>query len=97
MGLFFKKRGNAKKRTKVNIILNTITAIAMVVLLIMAIINGLDFVYFKLIFIVAGISSMIDGVESYLQKENRKVYFRDFGYAMVWFVLAFFYSNIEGM
>ena len=67
MGLFFIKRGNAK-RTKANMILHTMIAVAMVILLVMAVINGKDFFYIKLIFLLAGISSVVDGIESYWQK-----------------------------
>lgn len=92
MGLFFKTRDNAK-RTKLNLVLNIITVLAMVILLIMALFNELDPFFFMLICIVAAISSIIDGVESYILKENRRVYLLDFGYALVWFVLSFFYSS----
>ncbi|MGM9955198.1 MAG: hypothetical protein ACI35J_04950 [Peribacillus sp.] len=93
MGIFFIKRGNAK-RTKANMILHTMIAVAMIILLVMAIINGKDFFYLKLIFLLAGISSIIDGMESYLQKEKRKVYLLDFGYALVWFLSVYMYTTM---
>ena len=93
MGIFFIKRGNAK-RTKANVIFNTMIAGAMVILLVMALINGKDLYYIKLIFLLAGISSIVDGIESYLQKEKRKVYLLDFGYALVWFFLVYMYTTM---
>ena len=92
MGIFFIKRGNAK-RTKANVIFNTMIAGAMVILLVMALINGKDIFYIKLIFLLAGIRSIVDGIESYLQKEKRKVYLLDFGYALVWFFLVYMYTT----
>lgn len=92
MGIFFIKRGNAK-RTKANVLFNTMIAGAMVILLVMALINGKDLYYIKLIFLLAGISSIVDGIESYLQKEKRKVYLLDFGYALVWFFLVYMYTT----
>lgn len=92
MGIFFIKRGNAK-RTKANMIFNTMIAVAMVILLVMALINGKDLFYIKLIFLLAGISSTVDGIESYVQKEKRKVYLLDFGYALVWFFLVYMYTT----
>lgn len=92
MGIFFIKRGNAK-RTKANVIFNTMIAGAMVILLVMALINGKAIFYIKLIFLLAGISSIVDGIESYLQKEKRKVYLLDFGYALVWFFLVYMYTT----
>ena len=92
MGIFFIKRGNAK-RTKANVIFNTMIAGAMVILLVMALINGKDLFYIKLIFLLAGIRSIVDGIESYLQKEKRKVYLLDFGYALVWFFLVYMYTT----
>ena len=91
MGIFFIKRGNAK-RTKANVLFNTMIAGAMVILLVMALINGKDLYYIKLIFLLAGIRSIVDGIESYLQKEKRKVYLLDFGYALVWFFLVYMYT-----
>lgn len=93
MGIFFIKRGNAK-RTKANVIFNTMIAGAMLILLVMALINGKDIFYIKLIFLLAGISSIVDGIESYLQKEKRKVYLLDFGYALVWFFLVYMYTTM---
>ncbi|MGE7603472.1 hypothetical protein ACQKL5_13440 [Peribacillus sp. NPDC097675] len=96
MGLFFIKRGNAK-RTKANMILHTMIAmiaVLMIILLLMAVINGKELFYLKLIFLLAGISSIIDGLESYLQKEKRKVYLLDFGYALVWLLLVYMNTTV---
>lgn len=92
MGLFFKTRENAN-RTKLSAVHNTIVALVMLILIVLAIFDGLDSFYLKLVFIVAGISSIIDGVVSYRLRENRSVYLLDFGYALLWFVLSFLYSS----
>lgn len=60
----------------------------MVILLVMGTIKGVDFSFFRLIFILAGIGSIIDGVESYFQGENKKVYFVNFGFAILWLMLT---------
>jgi hypothetical protein len=54
-----------------------------------SIINGFDFWFLRLVFILAGISSVIDGVESYLKKENKWRYLSDFGFGLLWFITAF--------
>lgn len=92
MGLFFQKRENVKS-TKISIARHILVVVVMIFLLVMAIINGFDPFFVKLFYIVAALSWFIDGVESYLLKENRKVYLLDFTFALVWILLFFLYPN----
>lgn len=87
MELFFQERSN-KKSAKPIIVLRILMATTMGILLVMGIIKGFDFSFFRVIFILAGINSIIDGVESYFQRENKKVYFVNFGFAILWFMLT---------
>lgn len=86
MGMFFQK---TQKSTKQMIVMRTVIAIAMVVLIVGAIMDDWNFFYFGLTFILAGLGAIIDTIESYFLKENKKVYLVHLGLAIVWFVLAF--------
>ena len=88
MGLFFQTR-STKKSGKPIIVIRTLMVIAMGILLIVGIINGADFFFLSLIFILAGLGSLIDALEGYFQKENKRVYLVDLGFAILWFILAF--------
>ncbi|MFC0275027.1 hypothetical protein ACFFIX_27410 [Metabacillus herbersteinensis] len=92
MGLFFQKR-SYEKSAKPIIVIRTLMAISMGILLVMGIINGLDFFFLRLIFILAGVGSFMDGVESYFQRENKRVYLVDFGFAILWFIFSFQLSD----
>ena len=68
MGIFFKDK--EEKSTKTMIIIRTIIVILIAILLIFGIINGFDFIFFRLIFILAGVGSVIDGIEKYVQRKR---------------------------
>ncbi|SDM57873.1 hypothetical protein [Sediminibacillus halophilus] len=87
MGVFF--QDTKEKSTKTMMTVRTALAIMMVILLISCIINGFDFVFLRLIFLLAGIGSILDGVESHLQSKKSKVFLIDSGTAAIWFLLAF--------
>ncbi|MDQ0271696.1 hypothetical protein J2S17_003584 [Cytobacillus purgationiresistens] len=89
MGLFFEKR--EQQSAKSIVLLRILIVITMGILLIMGLINGLSFTYFKFIFIVAGIGSLIDGIESLVQRGSKRVYLVEFGFVILWFTLAFLY------
>ena len=57
------------------------------------IINGSIFFLLWIIFIIAGLVSIVDAVEAYFQKENKRVYLVDLGFAVLWFIFAFLFSN----
>lgn len=61
------------------------------VIVITNIINGFDFLFLRLAFILAGVTSIIDGIESYLKKDNKWRYILDFGMAILWCVTAFLF------
>ena len=82
MGLFFQK-GSNKKSAKPIIVIRNLMVITMGILLVLAIINGVDFFFLRLIFILAGLGSIINSVEGYFQRENKKVYLLDLGFAIL--------------
>lgn len=87
MGIFFKDK--EEKSTKTMIIIRTIIVILIAIVLIFGIINGFDFIFLRLIFILAGVGSVIDGVEKYLQRKKGNGFLIEFGFAILWFILAF--------
>ena len=91
MGLFFEKRAK-KKRTKPFISIKILIIIALMFMLAMAIIKGND-LYFLGLFTLLGINSIIDGIESYFQKEDKRIYLLGFGFGVIWFTLAFQFSK----
>ncbi|MFC5588163.1 hypothetical protein ACFPRA_04670 [Sporosarcina soli] len=92
MGLFFQRRNN-KKSARPVIVIRIIMAMIMGISLIWGIVNGSTFFFLRLIFIIAGLVSIIDAVEAYFQKENKRVYLIDLGFAILWFIFAFLFSN----
>ena len=87
MGIFFQDR--EEKSTKTMMIIRTAIAILMAIIFISGIINGFDFTFLRLIFILAGVGSLLDGVEKYRQRNTGKRFLIEFGIAMLWFIAAF--------
>ena len=87
MGLFFEKRVK-KKSTKPFFIIKILISIALLFTFVMGIINDdLDF-FFLWLCILLGVSSIIDGIESYFQKEDKWSYLLDFGYGVLLIILS---------
>lgn len=80
---------NEIKSTKSIIIFRTVIAILMAVLLITAIIKEFDLIFLKLFFILAGIGSIVDGIERYPRRKRDKRLLVDFGFVVIWFIFAF--------
>ena len=89
MGLFFEKRVK-KKSTKPFIIIKILITIAFLFMLVMGIVK--DNVLFFWLFAILGVGSIIDGIESYFQKEDIRVYLLDFGFGVILFILALQFS-----
>lgn len=87
MGIFFQER--VEKSTKSMIVIRAVIAILMAILLITGIVTGFEFFYFKLIFIMAGIGSILDGIEKYIQSKKSKGFLLEFAFAILWLILAF--------
>ncbi|MFC6039532.1 hypothetical protein ACFPYN_08855 [Paenisporosarcina macmurdoensis] len=90
MGLFFEKRVK-KKSSKPFIIIKILISIASLFMLVMGIVKDNNF-YFVWLFGILGVGSIIDGIESYFQKEDKRVYLLDFGFGVILFMLAFQFS-----
>ena len=67
MGSFFEKKVK-KKSTKPFIIIKIFISIALLFMLVIGILNDLDF-FFPWLFILLGVNSIIDGIESYFKKK----------------------------
>jgi len=91
MGLFFEK-GPKKKSSIPVTVFRVLIVVAMVILLILAITNDFDFFFIKWLFIVAGVSSFVDGIEGYLQKVDKKFYIINFGFAIFWILFPFIFK-----
>ncbi|PUB09978.1 hypothetical protein [Paenisporosarcina sp. OV554] len=91
MGLFFEKMVKKKSR-KPFIIIKILFSISSLFMLVMGIINDFDFYFLFWLFILVGLNSIIAGIESYFQKEDKWVYLLDLGIGVIFFTLAFQFS-----
>ena len=90
MGLFVGKRVT-KKSAKPFIIIKILISLASLSMLVMGIVKDYNF-YFVWLFAILAVGSIIDGIESYFQKEDKWVYLLDFGFGVILFTLAFQFS-----
>ena len=86
MGIFFEKTN--KKSSAPFIILKLLLIVSMITMLVMAILNGIDIFYVKLVFIFVGVNSIVEGIESYLQKEKQKIIRREIGLGVLYILFA---------
>ena len=89
VGIFFQKRET--KSGKIVFVFNIIAALVIFYLLLMAIFNDFNPAYYKAIFLVAGISHTVSGVECYIQKGAKKEYLMDFGTGALFLLMALFW------
>ncbi|MFJ5768707.1 hypothetical protein [Psychrobacillus sp. NPDC093180] len=94
MGIFFEKV-ERKKSTKPIFTIRILLNIVMVICLILAFANELDIFYFRIVILLAGVRSLIEGIESYLRKEDRKVYLGEFSFTSIMFLFAFTLWDME--
>lgn len=87
MSIFFKKT-DKKKSSAPFIILKLLLIVMMITMLIMAILNGIDILYVKLVFVFVAINSFVEGIESYLQKESKKIIGREIALGVLYILLA---------
>ena len=90
MGLFFEKRVK-KKSAKPFIIIKILITIATLFMLVMAIVKDNNF-FFLWLFAIIGLGSIIDGIESYFQKEDKRVYLLNFVFGVIFLILALQFS-----
>jgi len=91
MRLLFGKR--IKKSTQPFIVLKFLISIALLFMLVMMIMKDYDF-YFLWLLTLLGVLSILGGIESYLGKEDKRVYLLDFGFAVIWFIFAFQFRSV---
>ncbi|MEK3980457.1 hypothetical protein MKY37_15620 [Psychrobacillus sp. FSL K6-2836] len=87
MSIFFENT-NKKKSSTPFIILKLVLIVLMITMLIMAILNGIDIFYVKLVFVFVGINSFVEGIESYLQKASKKIIRREIGLGVLYILFA---------
>ena len=86
MGLFFEKRVK-KKSSKPFIVLKILLVIIALFILVMSIITDFDYLL-RSLFILFGVNSIIDGIEGYFQKEEKRFYLLDFGFGVLYVILS---------
>ena len=87
MSIFFEKM-NKKKSSAPFIILKLLLIVLMIAMLVMAILNDIEIFYVKLVFVLVGINSIVEGIESYLQKESKKTIRKEMGLGVLFFLIA---------
>ncbi|WP_391203812.1 hypothetical protein [Psychrobacillus sp. L4] len=87
MELFFEKV-TRKKSAKPIVILRAVMLIAMFTFLIMAIINDIEIYFLKYVFVIAGVFSIMDGIESYFHIQSRKVILTEMGVGVVYMIFS---------
>ena len=87
MGIFFEKV-ERKKHTKPVFIIKILLVILMISCLVLAIANGLDIFYIKIVLVLVGAAFIVDGIESCFRKEDKKVYLFEFSIAAGMFLFA---------
>ncbi len=93
MGLFFQKK-KKKKSSKLVYLIRIILTCIMIFLLVLGVLPDSNFsFFFGVFFMVAGIGSIVEGIESYFQKEDKNIYFIDVTMAGVYFFLSFTFLN----
>jgi hypothetical protein len=70
MGIFFEN--TEEKSTKSMIIIRNAIVFLIAILLITGIVNGFNFVFFMLIFIISGVGSILNGIERYSSKKKTR-------------------------
>ena len=88
MGIFFEKV-ERKKSSKSLSIMKNIMLVTMILLLMLALMNMSDSIYLRIVFILVGVMSIIEGVESYFHKEDKKIYLTELGFGALYFILIF--------
>ena len=88
MGIFFKKVERKKSSKSLSIIKNIMLMI-MMLLLVLALMNMSESMYLRIVLILVGVMSIIDGVESYFHKDDKKVYLTELGFGALYFILSF--------
>jgi hypothetical protein len=87
MGIFF-KAAKHKSSKPVQIVRLTLVA-GMVLLFAAAFLKDFASTYIGLMFILGGVSFLMNGIESHYYKEAKSVYLGEYGFAVLWFLLSY--------
>lgn len=62
-------------------------SVAMVLFIVLALVNGFDYIFIRTVLILAGILSFIEGIESYIHKEEKEIYLTELGLGVLYFFI----------
>jgi hypothetical protein len=85
MGLFFEQR--EQESSKPFIVIDVIMLVILAFLFFFTIISDFNFVYVGTLFMFLGVRSLIDAIESFISKEQKKFKVH-FGFAIIFFISA---------
>ena len=63
----------------------------MLIAVLTSIMTSFDFIFIRLLIILAGVSSIIDGIEHYVRRDNKWLYLSDIGFGILLLVLWFIF------
>lgn len=86
MGIFFRKV-EKKKSSKLLSIIKKLIIAAMILFLILCVVNGFDIFFIRLVLILLGVLSFIEGTESYFHREEKKIYLTELGTGVFYFIV----------
>lgn len=56
---------------------------AMILFIVLALVNSTDSFFIRIVLILVGVFSCIEGIESYIQKEEKKNYLTELGFGVL--------------
>ena len=86
MGIFFREVKRKKSSKPLSVIKNMIL-VAMVLFIVLALVNGFDYIFIRTVLILAGVLSFIEGIESYIHKEKKEIYLTELGFGGLYFFI----------
>ena len=89
MGLFFEKSESTKPFIIIKNVIGIITLLIVLIALISSVLTSFDFIYIRLLCILAGLSSITTGIEHYVNRDSKWLYLSDIGFGVFWLLLAF--------
>lgn len=89
MGVFFEKSKSTKPFDIIKNVIGIISLLIVLIALISSLMTSFDFIYIRLLCILAGLSSITTGIEHYVRRDSKWLYLSDIGLGVFWLLLAF--------
>jgi hypothetical protein len=89
MGLFFEKSKSTKPFNIIKNVIGIITLFIILIALISSLMTSFDFIYIRLLCILAGLSSITTGIEHYVRRDSKWLYLSDIGFGVIWLLISF--------